>query len=218
MARLDQAFTPEIREPNLELLTTLGPHADPGTRLLVANLWLLGQPLARALTERPLLNASLRTTAVTESLRFGASEGRLASEAEAGIRLQLAPWDDPDGVIERLRTRLSDLPVELEFDRSGVQAGDTGGLRPWSSAGFGAIRAAIHRSFPDVVAVVPAVNPHDAGAGQYTALTDSVYGFSPFRVDQESLQEVPGSLGRVRIGVYTAAVRFYAELLRRGSK
>lgn len=221
VSRLDDAFDPEIVEPNLEFLRTLGAHADPGTRLLVANLWLLGRPFARALTERPFLNALLRTTVVADSILVGAPGRALPSEVSARIRLELAPWDEPELALERLRVRLFDLPVEIEppgdaFGNASPR-GEAGLPRPSDSESFQTIRASIHRSFPDVVAVVPAVTPFPTGTGRYRALTDQVYGFTPFRVDEEALLAVPSSLDRVRVGVYTAAVRFYAELLARGA-
>ena len=216
VGRLDEAFDPEILEPNLELVRTLGAHADPGTRLLVANLWLLGAPFARALTERPLMNAALRTTVVVDSILVGAPGGALPRELSARILLELAPWDEPEAARERLRARLLDLPVELEV-ADAAPRGVAQAPRPSDSEGFRTIRASIHRSFPDVVAVVPAVAPFPTGAGRYRALTEQVYGFTPFRVDEEALGAVPNSLARVRVGVYTAAVRFYAELLARGA-
>ncbi len=217
VGRLDEAFDPEILEPNLELLRTLGARADPGTRLLVANLWLLGRPFARALTERPFMNAALRTTAVADSILVGPPAGALRPELSARIRLELAPWDEPEAARERLRALLIDLPVEVEAAGDASPPGEAPARPPSDSEGFRTIRASIHRSFPDVVAVVPAVSPFPAGAGRFRALTEQVYGFTPFRVDEEALVSVPNSLARVRVRVYTAAVRFYAELLARGA-
>ena len=217
VGRLDEAFDPEILEPNLELLRTLGARADPGTKLLVANLWLLGRPFARALTELPFMNAALRTTVVADSILVAAQAGALHPELSARIRLELAPWDEPEAARERLRALLIDLPVEVEAPGGASPPVEAPAPPPLDSEGFQTIHASIHRSFPDVVAVVPAISPFPTGAGHYRVLTDQVYGFTPFRVDEEMLISVPNSLAQVRVRVYTAAVRFYAELLARGA-
>ena len=65
--------------------------------------------------------------------------------------------------------------------------------------------------------MVPAVTPLPDGLADFRALAGEVYGFAPFRMDEEALLALPGSLDRVRTGVYTAAVRFYAELIARSA-
>ena len=213
VGRLDGVFAPALVEPNLELVRTLGARADPGTRLLAANLWLFARPFARALTERPLLNATLRTTAVVDSIGLSAPDGALSRELSARVRLALAPWNEPGAAVEELRERLADLPVAVE-----PAGGPAPAVRGNTAAGgFRAIRAAIHLVFPDVAAVVPAVTPLPGGAADFRALADEVYGFAPFRMDEEALLALPGSLDRVRTGVYTAGVRFYAELIARSA-
>lgn len=223
VGRLDGVFAPALVEPNLELVRTLGARADPGTRLLAANLWLFARPFARALTERPLLNASLRTTVVVDSIGPSAPDGALSRELSARVRLALAPWNEPTAAVEELRERLVDLPLTVEPAGGPLPAtaGSTSSSGSMSAAnaagGFRAIRAAIHLVFPDVAAVVPAVTPLPGRIADFRALADEVYGFAPFRMDEEALLALPGSLDRVRTGVYTAAVRFYAELIARSA-
>ncbi|MDE0395877.1 MAG: M20/M25/M40 family metallo-hydrolase [Gammaproteobacteria bacterium] len=223
VGRLDGVFAPALVEPNLELVRTLGARADPGTRLLAANLWLFARPFARALTERPLLNASLRTTVVVDSIGPSAPDGALSRELSARVRLALAPWNEPAAAVEELRERLVDLPLTVEPAGGPLPAtaGSTSSSGSMSAAnaagGFRAIRAAIHLVFPDVAAVVPAVTPLPGQIADFRALAGEVYGFAPFRMDEEALLALPGSLDRVRTGVYTAAVRFYAELIARSA-
>ena len=217
VGRLDGVFVPALVEPNLELVRTLGARADPGTRLLAANLWLFARPFARALTEHPLLSASLRTTAVVDSIGLSAPDGVLARELSARLRLALAPWTEPGGAVEELRERLVDLPITVE-PAGGPPPAATGTTASATGAGgFRAIRAAIHLVFPDVAAVVPAVTPLPNGIADFRAVAGEVYGFAPFRMDEEALLALPGSLDRVRTGVYLAAVRFYAELIARST-
>ena len=217
VGRLDEVFAPALMGPNVELVRTLGARADPGTRLLAANLWLFARPFARALTERPLLNASLRTTAVVDSIGLSAPDGAFSRELSARVRLALAPWNEPAATVEEVRERLVDLPLTVE-PAGGLPPAAAGSTSAANAAGgFGAIRAAIHLVFPDVTAVVPAVTPLPDGLADFRALADEVYGFAPFRMDEEALLALPGSLDRVRTGIYTAAVRFYAELIARSA-
>ena len=219
LARLEEdSFPAEIRGPTLELLQTLGPHMDPGTRMLVANLWLLQGPLSNALTESPILNASLRTTLAPTSFTAGSDGEQLPSEASAEVHVQIAPWETPESVVEQIRSALSDLDVEVDVISDPVVAPSSGLDQASDSEGFQTIREAIHRSFPDVVAVVPAVTPRRTDSSSYATLSQGIYGFAPFPVNEETLPTIHGTGERVRVSAYLDVIRFYAELIRRGAQ
>ena len=219
VARLEEsAFPAEIRGPTLEVLETLGPYMDPGTRMLVANLWLLERPLARALTESPMLGASLRTTVAPTMLQAGSDGDKLPTEVSALVHLRIAPWDSPDSVVEQIRAVVSDLEIEVEVVEEGMGTTPPTAVYSSESEGFRAIRAAIHRTFPNVVAVVPGLAAPGTDTRHYGAVSESVYGFAPFRVDEETLHTIHGVGERVRMSAYIDVIRFYAELIRRGTE
>ncbi len=214
----DEAFPVEIRGPADELLLTLRGRMDPGTRLLVANLWLLRAPLGRALTESPILNSNLRSTAVTTRIQPPGFDEQLPAEAAAHFHVRLAPWDTPESVLERVRSAVAELPIEVAAVPSDEAWTPPPAASRTDSEGFRVIREAVHASFPDVVGVVPGLAPRDTDTWQFGALSDAVYGFAPFRVDESSLPMLHGVNERVRISVYLGAVRFYADLIRRGAE
>lgn len=214
----DSAFPAKIRGPTLEVLETLGPYMDPGTRMLVANLWLLERPLARALTESPILGASLRTTAVPIMFHLGSNGDELPSEVFVLVHLGIAPWDSPDSVVEEIRSVVSDLEIEVEVVEEGMDTTPPTAVYSSESKGFQAIQEAIHRTFPNVVAVVPGLATLGTDSRHYGTVSENVYGFTPFRVDEETLQTIHGGGERVRVSVYLDVIRFYAELIRRGAE
>jgi acetylornithine deacetylase/succinyl-diaminopimelate desuccinylase-like protein len=84
--------------------------------------------------------------------------------------------------------------------------------------GFRVVKDAIHGTFSDVVAVVPALTPHPTGARYFSDIAGGVYGFTPFRIVEENLGTIHGEGERVRVSGYLDAIRFYAELVRRGTE
>ena len=214
----DQAFEPEIRGPALELLDILGPLMDPGTRLLVANLWLLEGPLASALTESPILNTSLRTTISPTSIELTPGDATLPSEATVFLQTGIAPWDNEESVLDRIRDLVSDSEIEVEAVGTATRAAAALDWEAPKGVGFHVLKEAIHRSFPDVVAVVPALAPHPTDARHFSAITDHVYGFTPFRIGEGNLATIHGKGERVRVSAYLDVVRFYAELIQRGAE
>jgi carboxypeptidase PM20D1 len=221
IARLEEPFDPRIEGPGRELLETMAPHMDPGTRMLIRNLWIFRRPVARALAEEPGSRELVRTTSIPLLIRAGRDEGAPPDPAMARVRLQLAPWESVEGVLESVRNRLRDLEVDVA-----VRQVSGGPVRPdppvspgtaeaFRGEGFDRIREAVHQTFPDVVAVTPGVALFPTEGRRYHEVADQVYRFAPFRVrvpvSEGALQEVIPSPH------YLAMVRFYSGLIRGSS-
>ena len=68
------------------------------------------------------------------------------------------------------------------------------------------------------MAVVPTLTPHPTDARHFSGVAERVYGFTPFRIGEENLGTIHGEGERVRVSAYLDAIRFYAELIRRGTE
>ena len=217
VARLEEnPFRARIRGPTRELLETLAPHMDPATRMLSTNLWLLEPVVAWALGAQPLTGALVRTTMAPTVFQAGEKENVLPTRARAVVNVRIAPWDTPEGVLERIRELTGDLDVEI------IVLADwspTGGLATSSTDGEGyqAIQEAAHRVFPDLLAVAPYVTIAATDGRHYQAVAGDVYRFAPFRADPGVMERIHGIDERIPVGEYLQLVRFYAELIRRGA-
>ncbi len=221
VSRLEEPFAPRIEGPGRELLETMAPHMDPGTRMLIRNLWLFRRPVARALADEAGSRELVRTTSIPLLIRAGTEEGTSSHPDLARVRLHLAPWESVEGVVELVRDRLRDLDVEVSVRQ--VSGGPVpphppaspGAENGFRGEGFDRIREAVHRTFPDVVAVTPGVALHPTAGRRYHGVADEVYRFAPFRI------RVPESQGALEEAVssthYLAMVRFYSALIRGSS-
>ena len=217
VARLEEnPFRARIRGPTRELLETLAPHMDPATRMLSTNLWLLEPVVAWALGARPLTGALVRTTMAPTVFRAGEKENVLPTRARAVVNLRIAPWDTPDGVLERIRELTGDLEVEITVLADWSPAGDPG-ISSTDGEGYRAIRETAHGVFPDLLAVAPYVTIVATDGRHYQEVAGDVYRFAPFRVDPEVMERIHGVDERIPVGEYLQMVRFYAELIRRGA-
>jgi carboxypeptidase PM20D1 len=217
IARLEeQPFPARIRGPTREFLLTLGPRMDPGTRMLVANLWLLERPVAAALGERRDLEAAVRTTVTAMGFVTEGAEREAPTGASALLHLGVAPWDSPGSVLAEVRERLADLDVEV------TPQGEVPPIppSPESSAtgeGFRLLRRAAFRTFPDVAEAPPGLVPVPTEGRHYEPVAADVYRFVPIRMDGEIERSLGSADERIRVSAYLDMIRFYGGLLEEGA-
>ena len=231
VARLQEPFDARIEGPGRELLETTAPHMDPGTRMLIRNLWLFRGSVERALARETGSMELVRTTATPTFIRAGIDDGADVEgdgAALARVRLHLAPWDSVDGVLETIRDRLRGLGVEvsvrddvgppLEPDpwNPASSARSSGSGNGYRGEGFQQIRAAVHHTFPDVIAVTPGVALTPTQGRHYRDVADAIYRFSPFRLQVPEPHTLRDQAITERH--YFGMVRFYGEVLRRGAE
>jgi acetylornithine deacetylase/succinyl-diaminopimelate desuccinylase-like protein len=72
---------------------------------------------AARISERPELNALLRTTCVATVVRAGEAENALPQRAQATIQCRLLPGDSPETVEQTLRGVVADPTLELALAR-----------------------------------------------------------------------------------------------------
>ncbi len=196
LVRLDEEpFPARLEGPMAEQLDQLKPHMDPAFRMLAANLWIFRRPLLWVLSADPVSNAQIRTTH--------------AAGFASAIEIRVAPWDSVDGAVRELRSRLADLDIEISV----VDNAAPSRISSSSAEGFELIRGAVHGVFADVRAVVPFLSWSPLDASPLEPVAGEIYHFAPVRVDAETHEEVEAQSPRA----YLDMVRFYAEVIRRGS-
>jgi carboxypeptidase PM20D1 len=210
----EEPFEARLQGPVREMMEELAPHMDPGTRMLASNLWLFERPVLWAFSARPETAALIRTTAAPTVVGGGFRENVLPTTARALVNLRLSPWDSIDGVVAAVRERAEGLQVEVFIRTEGFPASEPSPLSSVDGPGFRLIREAIHRTFPDVVAVAPFLVFAATDARHYEGVAGDVYRFSPYRADAGTLERIHGIDERIPVREYLGMVRFYAELLR----
>lgn len=216
LARLEEnPFPARLEGPVRGMLQTLAPHMDPGTRMLTANLWLLGPLVARALGAEPTTGALVRTTMAPTVFRAGVKENVLPARASATVNVRIAPWDTPESVVERVRGLLEGLELEVGVSEELTPPIPASPVSSTETAGYRSIRETIHVVFPDVIAVAPILTIVATDGRHYGRIADDVYRFAPYRAGPETLERIHGVDERISVAGYLEMVRFYAELLRR---
>ena len=200
------AFHPESM---WRLLDVVGREMPFTARLAVANRWLFGPILARALARVPSANAGLRTTTAVTIIQGGVKPNVLPARARAVVNFRLMPGDTAAGVVEHVRRVVDDPRVKVRV------AGSREASRESRSAGaaWDRLRAAVGRAFPDAI-VAPALVLGGTDSRHFQDVSDDTYRFLPVVVGPDDLPRVHGKDERIAVAALGPAVSFYIDYLR----
>jgi len=191
------------------LLDIVGREMPFTARLGIANRWLFGPLVERALARVPSANAGLRTTTAATVFQGGVKSNVLPARARAVINFRLMPGDTAAGVLEQVRRAVDDPRVAVR------EAGSREATRESRSSGaaWERIRAAAARVFPEAV-VAPALVLGGTDSRSFQAVSDDTYRFLPVVIGPDDLPRVHGKDERVAVAALGPAVAFYLEYLR----
>lgn len=208
--RLEKNRLPiELRSPVHEMFQTLGPEMSFGTRLVLANLWLLQGVFKRMLAVNPETDSMLRTTIAPTIFQSGTKENVLPSRARAVVNFRLLPGDSVDGVLKHIRNTVEDDRVQINKLLPFNEPSTVSNLK---SKNFRILQVTIREVFPNAL-VTPALLMGGTDTKHYAGLSSDIYRFAPSRLGPEDLSRVHGTNERIAIKNFEECVRFYYQLL-----
>lgn len=202
-ARLDPTMRRMIR--------TLGARARQPLRAVFSRVDLLAPLITRALLRRgPEVAALLRTTRAVTELRAGHAANALPEHAEATVTIRIAPWSSVAKAVDEVRRAIDDDRVGIDV----LQPSEPSPVSPAEGAAWNDLVAAIREgTHPDLL-VSPYVMMQASDARFFTAISDHVYRFTPFRLSADERACLHAKNERIRVSAYLEGVRTYAALLR----
>jgi carboxypeptidase PM20D1 len=194
-----------------DMFSTLAPEMGATRRVMLANLWLFGPLVQRALEKTPSSNAMLRTTTALTVVRGGLAPNVLPGSAEALVNYRLLPQDSAQDVLAHVQQIVAPHQVDVELLPGGSAASP---ISPIDAPAYRLIRASLWEAFGDV-AVAPGLLVGGTDARYMTRLTDHVYRFSPVRARPDDLARIHGDNERLSVRNYEEMIVFYQRLLTR---
>lgn len=173
--------------------------------------------LARALEDHefraaflahPHYAASVGTTFAVTVLQAGGKRNVIPAEATAEIDCRLLTGDDPEEIVQWVRTVIDDDQVSVETMQPPKLPNLSSTDTPVYRALAAALRSRIHN-----VEVTPAILTGASDSWVFRRYGLQSYGFSPFVLDESELFRIHGIDERVSVENVRAGVRTYTELL-----
>lgn len=194
-----------------EMLQYLGPEMPFVQKIAIANQWLLEPILIRSFSSTNSGAASTHTTIAPTILKAGIKDNVLPIDATAIVNFRILPGDSVQGVINHVKKAVNDPDIEIkslgEFDSepSPVSSPD--------AAAFQKLQRTIKSCYPNVL-VTPYLVLGATDARYYRNLSENIYRFTPYQLDEEDLKRPHGTNERIRIDTYKEMINFYVNLVK----
>jgi carboxypeptidase PM20D1 len=202
-ARLDPTMRAMIR--------TLGARATQPLRFVFSHVEAFAPLLLRVLLRRGAeTTALLRTTRAVTELRAGHAANALPEHAEATVNIRIAPWSGVAEAVDEVRRAIRDDEVHIEV----LQPSEPAPVSPASGPAWDDLVAAIDERVPGLL-VSPYVMMQASDSRFFTAISDHVYRFAPFRLSAEERSCLHAKNERIRVSSFLEGIELYAALLRR---
>ena len=200
-ARLDGGFD--------RTLDYLASEVSFGQQVVLSNRWLFSPLIKNLMAQTKSGSASMRTTTAPTIFKAGAKDNVLPIDATATVNFRLLPGDTVDGVIARVKQVIENDSINVTILGKG---NDPSVVSDPESPAFLKIHQTIKSVFPDVV-VAPYVMLGATDSKYYSALTSSIYRFSPIPLSDAETQGIHGTNERISVKDFQNMIRFYVALI-----
>lgn len=198
-------FPLELGELQRAMFEAMGSRMSFKNRLVLANLWLLSKVVTTRLASNPSIAALLRTTTAPTIFTAGVKANVLPVKASANINFRILPGDTPKSVLQRVRKVIDDSAVTIKV----MDAWGPSKISRLESFGFNTIKLAIKTLYNNEVVVTPYLLMGATDSRHFLALTDDVYRFLAYQIEQADIQRFHGTNERISIKNYVRMINFY---------
>lgn len=219
LKRLDDEQLPSgLRGIAGDMFDTLAPEMSGFSRVALSNLWLFGPVVQKQLEGAASTNAILRTTTALTVVNAGNKENVLPGRAEATVNFRILPGDTKEQVMAHVRNQVTQAVGADKFELFALPgAVDASKVAPTDSAQYRLLNTTIREVFPGVL-VAPGLMVAATDSMHYGDISDHIFKFSPVRANAEDLKRFHGTNERLAVDNYLEAIRFYHQLLSRGTQ
>lgn len=191
----------------------IAPHTPFGSRLAMANTWLLAPLIKSRLLGNKTTAATLRTTTAATMAAGSSKSNILPTRAEAVINFRILPGETAESVRDRVVGIIDDDRVDVAMEYSI----DPSPVSPTDSMGYELV-ARIIRGFDDNILVAPYLVQGGTDARYFYTVSPNVYRFVMARATPDTLRRVHGIDERIPVEDYLTAIRFYYAVIRQATE
>ncbi len=196
-----------LTTPVLEMFKSLAPAMNFGNRLFLSNLWLFAPLFKKIFSKTASGAAFLRTTTALTMLEGSGAPNVLPLNASAVVNARILHGSSSASLKTHLEKVISDSSVLIEMS----QVYEPSKISPSDSFGINIVKENIRALWRSAV-ISPYLVVGGTDARKYEELTDSVYRFSPYRLDNSEMKQMHGTNEHISIANITDCVKFYAAM------
>ncbi len=159
------------------------------------------------LTERPMVNALLRTTISLTGMKGGYKTNVIPSDVEATLDCRVVPGDSSAALRAELTRVIDDPRVQIEMLNDGTPSES-----PVDDDLMNAIRAAVAPQFPGAV-VAPFMSSGGTDSAPFRELGTKAYGFNPLVATEAEMSTMHGIDERIGVERLRQALQIHYETI-----
>lgn len=212
--RLQSNPFPYQLQTTLPMFKALSPVASNLMKMAFANLWLFGGLVRRQLSASPETAASIHTTTAPTIFHSGIKDNVLPSLAEAVVNFRILPGETVAGVIERVRSVITDERVTITPLPN--NAWEPSPVSPSGCPSFRHITTVVKELYPPATCA-PNAMLGATDSRHYYAVSDQVYRFTPILIRKEDIERLHGINERLSLDNMANMVHFFYRLIQRWS-
>lgn len=203
-------FSSEISQPVQDFMTHLGPEMPFMQKMAFANPEIFKPLIVGSLEKKASGNALIRTTTAPTIIKGGIKENIIPYEATASVNFRILPGTTISDVKKRVIETINDDRIKIKQGSFNSEAPESSSV---DSFGYETIHTTIKQIFPHVV-VAPNLVIGATDSRYYYPLSNDVYRFTPFYLNNDNISTFHGINERISIEDFENAIRFYVQLIK----
>ncbi len=209
----DNPFPAQLSQPVLDFMAHLGPEAGFLQKMAFANPKIFKPMLINTFEKSKAGNATVRTTTAPTIIQGGVKENVIPYQASATVNFRILPGTTIDEVKSHVKETINDDRITISEGSFSSEAPKASGT---DSFGYMTINKTIRSIFPGTI-TTPNLVIGATDSRHYYPLSDNIYRFTPFYLNDESLKTFHGIDERISVKDFDKAIAFYTELIKNGT-
>lgn len=198
-----------MSEPVQAFIAEIAPVIPWPERILFANARLFAPILKMVYQQTSGGNALMSNTIAFTQLAAGQADNVIPAQAEVVVNIRILPGFTVEGIQDRLSAIAGRPGIRIE---SLAPFHDPSPVAPVGHEVYQKIDATVRRVFPDALAV-PNLMLATSDSRFYSGLTDNIYRFAPYNLDETAIQSIHGINEKISIENYRQMIGFYYLLI-----
>ncbi len=206
----DKPFPLELRGPGEKMIAVLASQKGGMTKVAMANQWLFAPLLVGQAGASPTGAAMLHTTIAPTMLDGSPKENVLPQSANALINYRIAPWNRSSDVMQRAKSAVGTLPVELSWVKAPREPSNVSST---NSLGWKFIRATIEADSSQTK-IAPFLVVGGTDSRNFQDISEDVYRFMPVQFKLADTAMIHGTNEHMPIRDLGRIINFYMRLIK----
>lgn len=211
MHRLETNQMKPILTPLIqEFFKNVGGEMPFTSRMAISNKWLLESVLLKQLTQNNTTNALVRTTTALTMMKGSNGTNVLSPQVEFVVNFRILPGNTIKEVKEHINKACEGFDVEIEEVDNTREASKVSSSE---AKGFKVMEKTIKSLYPDAI-ITPYLTVGGTDAYKYEIVSDNVYRFIPFSINNAEQQSIHSTNEYITISNYMRMIRYFKSMMK----